>query len=521
MSHRELRGHCLGTLMLGLALAVGSRLPAADDLTPELKKELAKIQANLKTLESRLDFLDRDAVDRGLREAQQWIKEFAIDAELPDDDAIIAALKKQMAAISEKATAAAKKRDDEAAKMKAAKKPPEPQKDLTREIRSLVKVAVDLSNVSFKRDVAPIVANVCSGCHNAQRKQGNFDASTYESFMTQIEAGTPEDSHALLLVTGRAQPRMPRGGQARFEREWAETWTAWIKQGAKFDGTSKTARMTEYMIDLETQRREAIGKLSTADVESLHRLHAERQIKLVQPVKKIQSYNSLHFLVQTTLSFSDAEYIGVLAETVLEELMDRLGQKGKPIWRGKFGVNVFADRVDYLAFAKNVDRYDPDPQEFGHIRLNPEHQYLAMVSHHGSGSLDALATQQIAMAFLRQLGDGKLPAWAVYGYGSVVASRQAPKDPFLRQDLQRAAVLVASGRTLQALATENVPWMDLGPLGAGFFQYLEDADRRGSVQFLKSLAKTGNLQQSLVALGASPQALSQGWAAASARAARR
>ena len=59
------------------------------------------------------------------------------------------------------------------------------------------------STVSFINDVAPILKENCFACHDAKKRKGKFDMSTYESFRKggggdePIVAGKPDESPLL------------------------------------------------------------------------------------------------------------------------------------------------------------------------------------------------------------------------------------------------------------------------------------------------------------------------------------
>ncbi|HVJ83586.1 MAG TPA: c-type cytochrome domain-containing protein, partial [Planctomycetia bacterium] len=436
-------------------------------------------------------------------------------AELPDDDPTLVKLRKRLDAAIESSSAGEKKRtaamDAEVARRA---KEMAPKRDLAGEIKGMVKVQRDLNNVSFKKDVAPIIQGVCVRCHNGTQKAGGFDGSTYAQVMEHIEPGKPESSHLLNLVTGKAEPRMPRGGQTRFDREWVEIWTNWIKQGAKFDGTSKTAPLASYMIDLESQRRAAILALPLSDIEKLHRTAAERHLQIVASDKKVAKFETPNVMAFTTLSEKDAEYVGVLAEALLEDLYPKFGGKGDTnVFRGRMGLYVFADRVDYVSFARLVDRYSPESGEFGHVRLTPDYSYVAMTTDHPTGTLDGLVAQQVAAAFVQHSAGGKAPPWVVYGYSSVAAHGIAGKDPMFNAEIGRAAQLLASGRTFNNLCGENVPWTELGPLASGFFHFLNGTNQRKTADFVRTYGRTGDWKAAVgETLGASPAELTRAWA---------
>jgi WD40 repeat protein len=102
--------------------------------------------------------------------------------------------------------------------------------------------------VSFLRDVAPILRENCLACHNAQKHKGNLRMTSYKLLMQggdrgeAVVAGKPEESSLYMLVSGMEEPRMPpkdAGGPLSAEK--ARVLERWIKEGAKFDGTSPEA----------------------------------------------------------------------------------------------------------------------------------------------------------------------------------------------------------------------------------------------------------------------------------------
>ncbi len=96
--------------------------------------------------------------------------------------------------------------------------------------------------VSFINEVAPIFKENCLACHDARKKSGKFDMTTYEKLMAggsngeQIVPGKPDQSdfHALMVTT--EQRRMPpRDKGEAVPKDKADIVARWIKEGAKID----------------------------------------------------------------------------------------------------------------------------------------------------------------------------------------------------------------------------------------------------------------------------------------------
>lgn len=490
------------------ALMAAPLVAAAAELPAPLAGELARIEEQLAKIERNIGRKERSRIELELQETRQRVEEFLLDAELVDDDPLVRRLHRRLEDLSKKVSSY----EPPAPPRPEKKTPPPPTRE---ELDAMVKIPIDLANVSFKKDVAPIIASACMGCHHSNRKSGQFDASSYASFVTMIEPGDPENSHVLNLVTGKAEPRMPRGAQTRFEREWAAIWTAWIKQGAKFDGPDKSAPITNYLIDRELQRRQAFERLPTAELERLHRGHAQRQIDIVRPKDQVTFKETRNFLLHATTAEEDAEYIAVLSEAVVEDLVNRFRPPtDQPAFRGRLGLVVFANRADYVAFARQIDDYEPETTQWGHVRLRPEHAYVALASSGPGPSLDERVAQKVTEAYLRTLGQGKLPDWAVHGFARIQAAATAPKSGSAREELAQASELVRRGKTVWNVIHSEVPWHEAAPLSASLFAYMNQVDKARTTQFVRALAEHGDAERALrEQLRASHEQLTRSWGA--------
>lgn len=492
--------------VLVAVLAAFTWLPAgAEELPADLAAELSDIEDQLTRFELAPAKITSPRGERALADLKQRIEDFSIDAELLDDDPRRVRLDGRWLELSNAANGARarRKQEHEAKRMEAARKFEEIEK---------IEPPVDLANVSFRRDVAPIVVNACFRCHRGENPPGDFNAGTFASFVEQISPGDPEGSHLLNLVTGKAEPKMPRGNQNQFSRKWIEIWTAWIKQGAKFDGPDPKAPIADYMIDFKTQRQEAVAKMSEETLEGVHEVYARRHLATVNPKRPARISKTDNFLIVSTLGDDDTHYAGVLAEAVIEGLKEKFRLSAdKPIWRGKLGLYLFADRFDYVAFAREIDAYVPEDSQFGHARQEPEYAYVALTTRGFGSELDEPISRQLIAAFLGTLGEGKLPNWAVYGYARAEAEGVGARP---KEELALAARLFGEGRTLADLFGEKLPWEQLGALSTGLFAYLKQNDPKLVAPFLRTLAEDGDcVRATKDALGTTEETLSRAVAA--------
>lgn len=96
--------------------------------------------------------------------------------------------------------------------------------------------------VSFINDVAPILKENCYACHDAKKRSGKYDMTTFEKMMAggsdgePVMAGKIADSDLHKLMVTKDERRMPpRDKGDAVPADKAAVVAEWIKQGAKLD----------------------------------------------------------------------------------------------------------------------------------------------------------------------------------------------------------------------------------------------------------------------------------------------
>ncbi len=94
--------------------------------------------------------------------------------------------------------------------------------------------------VSYSRDIRPVIQRHCQGCHQPALKKGYLDLTSYEAFASGGMSGpvfvprSPGESLVIGHLTGDQQPRMPVGEDPLSE-EAIDLFRKWIEQGALDD----------------------------------------------------------------------------------------------------------------------------------------------------------------------------------------------------------------------------------------------------------------------------------------------
>jgi mono/diheme cytochrome c family protein len=103
--------------------------------------------------------------------------------------------------------------------------------------------------VSFYKEIRPILARNCQGCHQPAGKQSGLSLTSYADFQTggqkgaALTAGNPEKSLVIAYLTGAAKPQMPFGGKP-LPDDQIDLFRRWITEGAKDDTPPGAANET-------------------------------------------------------------------------------------------------------------------------------------------------------------------------------------------------------------------------------------------------------------------------------------
>jgi mono/diheme cytochrome c family protein len=107
-------------------------------------------------------------------------------------------------------------------------------------------VSAARGEVSFSRQVAPILLEKCVTCHGPDKSKSGFRLDTFASMLkggdskkVAIKAGAPRESHLFeLIITSDEDDRMPQKADRLTEAQ-ISLIRDWIAEGAKFDGPAQ------------------------------------------------------------------------------------------------------------------------------------------------------------------------------------------------------------------------------------------------------------------------------------------
>ena len=115
-----------------------------------------------------------------------------------------------------------------------------------------------ITQISFRRDVVPLLLKQCQDCHGVKKSKGGYRLDTFEhlnqsgdSDAIPVVPGKPKKSELFRLIsTHDEDEQMPKKAERLPEAQIA-ILQHWIEQGASFDGSSPTAPLASMVTNVE------------------------------------------------------------------------------------------------------------------------------------------------------------------------------------------------------------------------------------------------------------------------------
>jgi mono/diheme cytochrome c family protein len=317
--------------------------------------------------------------------------------------------------------------------------------------------------LKFSRDIAPILVGNCIGCHNPERRRGNFDLTTFEKLMTGSESGPvvvpgePAGSPLVRHIKGEDEPRMPLDNRELAPQAIAKI-EAWVKSGAQLDaGIDPSALLRTIAPTGEDRRRAELGKLTPGERDKKLEAVALERWNKASSKSKPEMTSSNHFLLFSNLPKARATQTLKVLETqalALKRLLEPSSTSTVLDSPEKVSVYVFNDAATYIEFARSVESREVEPGIQAHGNLGVQAPYLVAVdpqagrevepakkrsprskrTEEPSGperSLAGLLVEQFAASATAQAG--KPPRWLCLGLGAYFAQEAEARSPYYRR----------------------------------------------------------------------------------------
>lgn len=309
--------------------------------------------------------------------------------------------------------------------------------------------------VSFKRDIAPFMVNICLRCHRGDDPRGGFSVETFEKLMIGGKSGQvvlPTDlaGSRLWNLVGEQKPiKMPPGDLLITRKNHGDLRT-WILEGAKFDGDDPLAELRTLVPTASQEETDALAKMTDEQIQKYRLERSREQWKKALPKEEPAVIEGRDVVIIGNIPPARAQQVSAWADGTVDALRSLFAIKTQPAWRGRLAVFVFGDRFGYEEFGHAVEDRQTPREQMGHTVVNPSYSDAYTVMQDigdqpmSNGlSFRSIVTSQVTSAFLLRAGD-KLPQWLVQGTGFALAARSEGANPLARSMKGSIAPLVAT-----------------------------------------------------------------------------
>jgi hypothetical protein len=297
--------------------------------------------------------------------------------------------------------------------------------------------------VSFTRDIAPFVANLCGNCHSAQRKSGGLSLVSYFDMMQGgdsgevIIPGDKEKSRLFRLVGGLENPRMPQG-QARITRKNYDDLVKWFEEGNTFDGQNPRTPLRTYVRSDDELAREKFAKMTPEERKKMRDDRTNELWKKALSKETMNKVDDAEFLVVGNVSQDRLAEVQKWATAQLESLKKGFRPVDSPAWKGRLAIFVIKDRFGYDEFNLTNNNRQAPKELTGHsvVTANDEDAYIVLQdtgddATSTSPGLHVAVIDHVTGAFLKRGGAG-VPEWLARGMGLAMAAKENPGNEYLK-----------------------------------------------------------------------------------------
>ena len=488
----------LSLLVIVVLELVGSdRLVAA--VTAEHKKQIAEITkdtAKASGLISKNEFAEAAKL---LDDAEKQLKQIAKDAGISETDKLIDGPLKKIAGTRE--LLARKRPGSSAAAAKSDAEVVSTNKPTGKE------------TVSFTKDIAPFMVNLCVSCHSGNNPRSGFSLETFEKLMKGgnsgrvVLPGNTKDSRLWHLVGLQDPIKMPPR-QALITKTNHKNLRIWIEEGARFDGPDPKATLRSLVPTEAEKRAQELAALSTDELAKRRKDRADQLWKLGLGSDPPIVEETEAFIVMGNVAESRIKSVVEWAGASAERLRKVFKIKEPTIWRGKLTVFVFKDRFSYAEFARTNEKVEIPADTKGHSRVSSagDEAYICLLDIGDSATDSSPGVKTLLMGLLAegllQRLPNRVPDWAAKGTGLILASQADPKNPYFRGLMAGSHEAVRSLKKPEELfANGTFSPAELPAVGFTLVTFmLKSGGEPHLVEFLSQLAQGKKLTDALMSV---------------------
>jgi hypothetical protein len=259
-------------LLIATGIITSSQGSTCAAVTEEQQKQVAEIDQVLKDVLSLAKAKKTDEAEAALVKAKETLAVLSAAANKGEVADTLALLEKKVAAAerwiekgkaTETAKPAAGKPEPAPPKRKATAKPRPNAKNAAKE-------SVKGGEISFTKQIAPLLVSRCNNCH-IRNTRGGFSMATFADLKKGSENGTvftPGKGQGSRLIEVLESGDMPRGG-APLKPDEIALISKWIDAGAKFDGQDEKAQIAASVPQAAQPQQAALQVTQASGKESV------------------------------------------------------------------------------------------------------------------------------------------------------------------------------------------------------------------------------------------------------------
>ncbi len=377
----------------------------------------------------------------------------------------------------------------------------------------MITKATGTEKVSFVRDIAPTIVNLCTGCHRGNDPNSGLNVETFENLMRGgdsgrvIVAGNLDGSRLWQLVGAGEQPRMPQG-QARITRKFHADLKTWIEEGAKFDGGDAKTPLRQLVPTEDELAMERLAALSPDEFRQMREQRTEEQWKRVSARTTARFVASDEFYVYGDASEDRLKQVSDWAGQYVGELRSMFGVQNRPVWKGRLTIFVMKDRFGYTELNQVLHSRSTARDVHGHAHVTTgfEDAYIAVEDvgddpGETHGGLHLSIIDHITGAYLQKPGTS-LPQWVIRGTGLALASRAVGSNAYIDgMGSQILEALKGITRPEDVFTDGQFGPGDIGPVGYSLVSFMIKAGGpRKFGQFIDRLQSGANVRAAVTAV---------------------
>lgn len=309
--------------------------------------------------------------------------------------------------------------------------------------------------VSFTKDVAPFMANLCLGCHSGNTLRGGLSLETFYDMMKGGDSGhvvlpgEPRDKSRLFRLTGGLEnPRMPNNNNVLLTRQNYEDLKTWFDEGCVYDGVDPKTPLRSFVRSDAELALEKASKLSPAQYNELRKEKTAELMKKALPNDTVVTLESEDLLITGNAPETRLKQVEDWSKEHLAALRKGFGAPAGQSWKGRLAVIVMKDRFSYEEFSQTIGGRPAPEGMTGHVVITPTLEDAYMVIEDVGDAVSAKSPglrvnliDHLTGAYMRRTGSN-LPNWLLRGTGLSLAVKVAGKNVFLDAMPKEAAAIV-------------------------------------------------------------------------------